>query len=96
MVAARLRDVGAARAGEAVARLCRRRWGQAAAELRGVSVSGLGRLWCARKRGVGRRERGSRRAAAATQRNGSGTVWNERGNLVNVEKQGEHELQCIT
>ena len=55
------------RRGGGGARRSRRRWGQAAAGRRGASISGVGRLWCARKGVAGWCRRGSRRTAAAAQ-----------------------------
>ena len=66
---------------------CRRRRGQAAAERRGVSRRGLGRAWCARKRGGRRRRGGSQRTAATAQfgrrRRGRNRAWKlgERGKV---------------
>ena len=66
------------------------------AERRGVSTSESRRLWCVRKRGMGRRECFPRRTAAASTSAGGGMVWNEQGNLVNMREHGEHEHQCLT
>ena len=64
----------------------------------GPSGSGAARCEHQRRRAALVRAQGCRGVVQArlAAYGGGGTVWNERGNLVNVEKQGEHELQCIT
>ena len=73
-----------------MARLCRRRWGQAAAGWRGMSTSGVGRLWCAHKHGVG-----AARAWPAAY-GGGGMAVSARENSTNARRGEGHEHHEIT
>ena len=57
-----------------VAQRSRRRQGRPAVRLGGTTTSTGRRPWCARQRGAGSRERGPRRAAAASRQTGGGDV----------------------